>query len=340
MIEQLKNDIQYLGEKQQRKSFSTLYMNILITYFLSMKYYCDIGKYSYEDVISEEELYEINFDIKRVKRFIHPPFLIHRLLKDYIHISVKDLLVDFLSHLEKRITFHEKEDALYIGIIGNMYSFYDDTGNSTYMILDDMDEEIFQSFQVFDNILGVHNKYLKEMEILPSNYHYLYIYDDTPKYRFLHHNNVYNRIEAYIKDIEHIILFTNFSKIGNFREGRMIAKYIQTIILQENKAIMMFSSYANQNISIINYDNEKIPSFDRLKEIIQNNRRIKDILIKISNEDLKKNNYRIGFHLYQLEENNNIMDINKIVDENTHFLEELNYINDRVENEINKLLNR
>ena len=37
-------------------------------------------------------------------------------------------------------------------------------------------------------------------------------------------------------------------------------------------------------------------------------------------EELKENNLRIGFNLYQLEKNNEIKDINKIVDENTEYL--------------------
>ena len=56
--------------------------------------------------------------------------------------------------------------------------------------------------------------------------------------------------------------------------------------------------------------------------------------------DLIDNNYRIGFHLYELEKTNKIKDINKIVDENTNYLKRLNIINEKVEKEINKLINR
>ncbi len=63
-------------------------------------------------------------------------------------------------------------------------------------------------------------------------------------------------------------------------------------------------------------------------------------LFKTNRKEILGNNSRIGFSLYELDKNNEIKDINKIVDENTELLEELNRINSTVEEEINKLLNR
>ena len=63
-------------------------------------------------------------------------------------------------------------------------------------------------------------------------------------------------------------------------------------------------------------------------------------LFKTNRKEILDNNSRIGFSLYELDKNNEIKDINKIVDENTELLEELNRINTTVEEEINKLLNR
>lgn len=77
------------------------------------------------------------------------------------------------------------------------------------------------------------------------------------------------------------------------------------------------------------------------KEILKNvNRKQKDILVKITKQDIINNNYRIGFNLYQLEKTNKIKDINKIVDQNTRYLQRLNTLNQQVETQINKLLNR
>lgn len=67
---------------------------------------------------------------------------------------------------------------------------------------------------------------------------------------------------------------------------------------------------------------------------------LKNNLFKTNRKEILDNNSRIGFSLYELDKNNEIKDINKIVDENTELLEELNRINTTVEEEINKLLNR
>ena len=63
-------------------------------------------------------------------------------------------------------------------------------------------------------------------------------------------------------------------------------------------------------------------------------------LFKTNGKEILDNNSRIGFSLYELDKNDEIKDINKIVDENTKLLEGLNRINETVEEEINKLLNR
>ena len=78
--------------------------------------------------------------------------------------------------------------------------------------------------------------------------------------------------------------------------------------------IILFNNEINKEISIINYDN--IKDLNKLHSIIKNNRKQKDILVKTNYDELRENNLRIGFNLYQLEKDNEIRDINKIVDEN------------------------
>ena len=155
---------------------------------------------------------------------------------------------------------------------------------------------------------------------------------------------IYDDVYQLIRNNKNVVIYTNYSKISNFSNGRIISKYIDKIIIDGVKTVMLFHGYSNQDesgeISIINYDHSKIHDLDQLNEIIQNNRKQKDILVKLSYQDLKENNLRIGFHLYQLEKNNEIRDINKIVDLNTEYLNQLNYINEKVEKEINILLNR
>ena len=103
---------------------------------------------------------------------------------------------------------------------------------------------------------------------------------------------------------------------------------------------MIFDNIESTEISIINYDKDKINSLDKLYNIIKTNRKQKDILVKTTYNELRENNLRIGFNLYQLEKENKVRDINKIIDENTRLLEQLNDINEDVENYWNKLFTK
>ena len=115
--------------------------------------------------------------------------------------------------------------------------------------------------------------------------------------------------------------------------------FIKTIVLDNSKAYIAFKKpIEDHQVTIINTD--KIKDKTKLPSIIKNNRKQKDILIKINTSDIRRNNYRIGFNLYKLEKTNVIKDINNIVDENTRYLDRLNNINVMVQREINKLLNR
>ena len=90
----------------------------------------------------------------------------------------------------------------------------------------------------------------------------------------------------------------------------------------------------------LDYDKSKIKSLDRLYEIIDNNRRMKDVLTKTTIKNIKENHFRIGFRLYQNKLVNDIRNINEIVDENTRLLSRLNSLNSDIAKEIDKLINR
>ena len=225
-----------------------------------------------------------------------------------------------------------------MGIPGNIYLFYDKYGKTTYIYPYDKDD-YFDNYKILDEILGINNKYIKEKDIKIDNYKYLYIFDNTPRYRSDRHDNEYTIIDKYIDKIDNIILYTNYNKINNVRSCRHLLRYMKTIIIDNNRAIVIFNKEMNDEISIINYNSNKI-SKDKLLSIVNNNRKQKDVLVKTSLDEIGNNNYRIGFNLYQLDNNDKVKDINKIVDENTDYLERLNKINQTVETEINKLLNK
>ena len=319
-----------------------VYDKIIIAYLIYLKYLCDSGEYKYDEVIESNKLYDITYDIKFVGRYFNKCLdgnllSINRILIKLKDIDIKDLLKEFLNYRDKVIYFHnDKDRILYYNLKVNKYDYYCDKGNATYVINKGY-EDNYKAFRAFDEILGIENKYVYDIEI--KDYDYVYVYDDIPKYRS-RRDNIFDIIFPYIRNNSNVVVFTNYNKISNFSSGRIVSKYIKTIVLYNDRACMLFN-YNNYNgdISIINYD-DKIGDVDKLYNVICNNRRQRDVLVKISYQDLVDNNMRIGFKLYQIDKSNKIRDINKIVDENTRYLNRLNTINERVEQEINILLNK
>lgn len=321
------------------------YENAIVVYLIQLKYLCDNGEYKYDEVIDSNSLYELNSDIKYLKRYIERDFngdilFINRLLIKIKDIDIKELLIEFLNYIDKAVYFHDNGDKIcYVNFNLNFYDCYNELGNATY-IYNEPYLDNYNVFKMFDKILGINNEYiLYNNDIKIKNYDYVYVLDDIPRYR-LGSQNIFEIIFPYIVNNGKVVLYTSYSKISNFSGGRRYYKCIKKVILDDNRAYVLFShDTSNKDISIINYDN-RIGSVDKLYNIIKNNRRQKDILVKIRYQDLVDNNMRIGFKLYQIERPDKIRNINKIVDENTRYLKKLNSINEIVEQEINILLNK
>ena len=314
---------------------------LLIEYLIHLKYLCDKDIYKYEDVIEKEEIYDISLDTNRLSYHnLKSKLPINTLLLKIKKKNIKKLLLELLDYIDKPIEFNnDKDKVLYIDLLHDIIHYYNRYGNGTYISKTSI--RLYQTFKVFDEILGINNTYIEKQDISDyKDYDYVYIFDDIPKYRLNRYDNIYNDINKLIRNNKNIILYTNYSKISNFSDGRIISRYIKTIILNNTKAIMIFNNIESTEISIINYDKDKINSLDKLYNIIKTNRKQKDILVKTTYNELRENNLRIGFNLYQLEKENKVRDINKIVDENTRLLEQLNDINEDVENYWNKLFTK
>lgn len=314
---------------------------LLIEYLIHLKYLCDKDIYKYEDVIEKEDIYDISLDTNRLSYHnLKSKLPINTLLLKIKKKNIKKLLLELLDYIDKPIEFNnDKDKVLYIDLLHDIIHYYNRYGNGTYISKTSI--RLYQTFKVFDEILGINNTYIEKQDISDyKDYDYVYIFDDIPKYRLNRYDNIYNDINKLIRNNKNIVLYTNYSKISNFSDGRIISRYIKTIILNNTKAIMIFNNTESTEISIINYDKDKINSLDKLYNIIKTNRKQKDILVKTTYNELRENNLRIGFNLYQLEKENKVRDINKIIDENTRLLEQLNDINEDVENYWNKLFTK
>jgi len=309
-----------------------------IAYLIHLKYLVETNEYTFDEVISNDYIYPLNKETQRIVKYNNNKFPINRLLLNIKNISSKDLLLELLNYLNKPLYLHEENNSIaYLNIESNLYEYYNPKGNSTYIM---KTPEYYETFKVFDKILNINNNYISFRDIEKEEYsfEYIYIYDNTLRFSKLA-DNLLETIENLRHKTKNIILIARYSKISNFREGRFLTRYIKTIILDDKKAIIHFQRIKeNDEITIINTDN--IKDKNKLPSIIKNNKKQKNILLKITTNDIRENNYRIGFNLYQLEKTSKIKDINKIVDQNTKYLQRLNTLNQQVETQINKLLNR
>ena len=310
-----------------------------IAYLIHLKYLVETNEYTFDEVISNDYIYPLNKETQRIVKYNNNnKFPINRLLLNIKNISSKDLLLELLNYLNKPLYLHEENNSIaYLNIESNLYEYYNPKGNSTYIM---KVPEYYETFHVFDKILNINNNYIsiKDLDKQEYYYDYIYIYDNTLRFSKLA-DNLSETIDNLKHITSNIILIARYSKISNFREGRFLTKYIKTIILDNKQAIIHFQrNKENDEITIINTDN--IKDKNKLPSIIKNNKKQKNILLKVTTNDIRENNYRIGFNLYQLEKTSKIKDINKIVDQNTKYLQRLNTLNQQVETQINKLLNR
>ena len=338
MIKEILDELDNIGLQKKIKRLVNR-ENVFIAYLICMKYLCEIGEYHYEEVIENNSLYEIFADIRKINRFYLGDcnLPVNRILIQLKKFNTKELLLEFLETMDKPIYWQEdKERIAFLNIEKNPFPFYYQKGNVTY-ISNMITNDWLGHFKIFDKILGIENHYLFINDVEIEKYDYIYLFDDKPKLSSLR-ANLFNHLRTYILHNNNIVLITNYNKISNFRDGIFLIRYIQTIIIEGDKTTICFKNQKEENeITIINYQKERIKD---IQKVIKNNRKQKDVLIKVTHKELIENNYRIGFNLYQLEKTSKIIDINKIVDENTRYLKKLNSINEQVEREINKLLNR
>ncbi len=349
MINDLRRDIEKTLFKK-RDLFYLRRIDHIIIYLIYLKYLCEIKEYEYEKVIYSNTLYDILYIPGYLKSYLssdNRTLLLNSLLRNIANINAKDLVLDYIKEqkseldiypvLEKKLFYSFLNINAVLGLNISLVG-YDIFGKTTYIISDAKDNISIRIFKIFDEILKVHNEYKKLSEIDFTKYEYICIYDDRPKYLSSNStDSIYKFINEKSNIVPNIILYTKYNKISNFQEGRSVLNLLKIVIIKENDTVMIFSKDSKE-ISIINYNNSKIKNIDMLKEIINNNRRQKDILIKTNIDEIRKNNMRIGFHLYQIDKENNF-NINNIVDENTYLLKELNNLNDKVEIEINNLFN-
>jgi len=343
MINNLKEEIRKELLKES-KYISEERIDRILIYILSLKYHCDNSNIPYESLIKETDPKNIDIEenilitsddqIKSIKLL---KFIRYENLKELVteYLENNKIGIKLLNQSKKKICIANKLNIL----------IYDLYGNTTYITNKlNITKNQITIFKFFDKVLNLNNKYSLYEDLNFEDYDSVYIYDNTPKYRFIKENS--NDTYLLIKEILtknnnlKIILHTSYKKISNLKQSISIIKYLSKVLLDEETAYLIYEKNNNQKVSIIDYNKDKINNLDKLFQIIENNRKQKDILVKITIDDIRNNYYRIGFKLYQSNIIETTKNINEIVDENTRLVEKLSTINKLIEEEINKLINR
>ena len=309
-----------------------------------LKYYCDNNQLKYEDIIKENTLKELEIPNSNGVKTYNVEYV--KLISLIEYEDLKELIIEYINKRNIGINYlnnQEKKLCLTSDITSQIYDL---DGNTTYII----DKFCFNNYNLpiykfFDKVLKLNNKYLKYDEINIHDFNYLYVFDFTPKYRFIRFSESdpyeFIRGNLYKNDKLKVILHTSFKKISNMSDARFILPFLKKIVFyDDDNTFLYFNKEDNDKVSIIKYNKDKIKSLDKLYEIIESDKKIKDVLIKIKQSDIRSNYYRIGFKLYQEGSIENTKNINEIVDENTRLIGNLSDINKVIEEEVNKLINK
>ena len=342
MINELRNELNNII-KRDRFYYPKIIIEKSIIYLIYLKYLCEIKKYEYEQVIISQEVYDIVPFSNSIKKMIDNQVIaLNSLLRNYTGVKARDLLLQLIDDTNEKAYYYSvtEEKILYLfknayDYANHDYSIYDKSGKTTY--ISDDENDLYEYFIIFDEILGVHNNYKNTNEIDYQGHDNLCIYYDVPKY--LHADEeLFDYIYKVIKIVKNVYLYAKYSKISSLKNGGFAIRSIKTIIIKNNNVVIIFKKGSDE-ISIINGNNPKVSNSQVLDDIINKNRKQKDLLVKTNYEELRKNGMRIGFNLYQMEKDDGFVNINKIVDENTRYLRRLNSLNETVEEETNKLFN-
>ena len=306
---------------------------------LYLKYLCDIKILTYNEIIEMVDLSKLLIKDEKITFSLEISYqkYLHEIEYDKIENMIKEY-VNTRKSVFDNFSFNNKKHLAVIDIVNE--SNYDLEGRTTYIVKNSYNNSFYQLFKLFDKILNLNNDYQKMEEISFNNYDELHYYCWQSRFSSISLNEeFFKEINNYVNKGLKVILYSSYNHINNYKNGRNTLSILKDVILlPNNKTLLIYDKKINDEISIINYLDEK--DVEKLKRIVVANRRIKNVLIKVKSNDIMLNNYRLGFRLYQLEYEKKNKTINEIVDSNTRLIARLERINEVVETEINYLINK
>lgn len=338
-IEEILIGLIYILYLSSKKEFKTKIKNLLEE---------DNIKLFYDYLRKEHDYYNYYFqyiDIKKLLKIIKGQN--YRELLDEVLQNKKDQDVERLEIFKKKT-----DRILYLNTSDSLENYDYTNKNVTYLkqTLDNNYISSYSKYIVLDKMLNLKRNYYDHFKDLNLNDYDIIIINDTePVYKYsANKENIINELE---QNFYHnnfytgkIILKTSYNKISRFKYYSLIRSHLNKVILHayvKNTTVYMeFLPANNKSISLILLDEELANDNNKLQKIIESNRNKKGTLIKVTPEDIRNNSYRISFKMYETENIEKIKEINDIVDENTSLTKKLEGLNDTIEAEVNKLLER
>jgi len=334
------------------------YLYLIFVIYLSTK---KSEKARIKELLEQDDLtefYKTIYQEYQIRNVALPNLDIKSLLKVLKGQDYKELIADFLKEKETKennrlsIFKEPKDKVLYINT-EELYSNYIMNNKNGDYVKETLDKKYglsYSYYKILDLMLNQKvNYYNKINDVDLNNYNMVIINDTDPYYKyFANKENLIKELERtfYFQNSYQgrIILKTNYNKISHFKYYSLIKRHLSKVILHKDvKNVTVYMEFVvnnNDSISLILLDEELANDNIKLQKIITSNRNKKDTLIKITPDDILKNNYRISFKMYQSENIAKVKEINDIVDENTELTRKLEGLNETIEAEVNKLLER
>ena len=317
-----------------------------------VKYLCDEKKdgFSY-DKVNNNKLNDIYLYFSKIcnNSLSNEEFDLEKIIRIIKDTSKEELIEDlFKYHDDIGINLINKEAEKICIFCGYDFSSYDRYGNTTYLFYGDHQNGII--FKLLDDLLGIKNKYTfyKKYD-LKNNIKYVYINDklntkeiSQSEYGIKYFKLLVNAISLNKK----VILKTDYKKISVLNDFYL--ERVTNIILnsdyQENNAFLILKNqYGDEDrkINIIIYEKNKNGNANYLQRIIEEDKEVENVLIKVAIKEIKKNNNRIGFKLYQNKNKSlTTKKINDIIDDNKKLVANLTDLDYIIGKEVDKLYNK
>jgi hypothetical protein len=191
------------------------------------------------------------------------------------------------------------------------------------------------SWNLLDKIQGIKRSYFTRNSKIKDIYDTIIIFSNNKEILDIVYSNDYTQFLSQFKS-SNLLIITEYENISSnkLNNNNYLSK-ISKIIIDKNKIYMILKNEANTLINIQNICELKDK---QIKKTISSSNGIEDISINVPIDTIMKNNYRIGFNIYNKKPlKNKDKHILDIIDENEEISARIEKIGKIISTEIDKM---